>query len=112
MTIDSHLIFICTQVFSLTLKMLITTAVDGILIFWMGFSKNPSFKIGMSGRMGGRLGSSQVNRLVIFFFQSYMLPLLFSGVLSNLVGMKRRTSRCFTRKGDNSHFLRYLKTHP
>ena len=37
-----------------------------------------------------------------------MLP-LFSGLLSYLVEMKRRTSRCFTCKRDSSHFLPYLK---
>ena len=44
------------------------------------------------------------------FFQSYMLPLFFNGLLSYLVGMKRRTSRCFTCKRDNSYSLRYLKS--
>ena len=39
-----------------------------------------------------------------------MLPLYFSGLLSYLVGMTRRTSRCFTCKRDNSHFLPYLKS--
>ena len=43
--------------------------------------------------------------------QSYMLPLFFDGLHSYLVGMKRRTSRCFTCKRDNSYFLRYLKNH-
>ena len=38
-----------------------------------------------------------------------MLLLFFSGLLSYLVGMKRRTSGCFTCKRDNSHFLCYLK---
>ena len=38
-----------------------------------------------------------------------MLPLFFNGLLSYLVGMKRRTSRCFACKRDNSYFLRYLK---
>ena len=38
-----------------------------------------------------------------------MLPLFFSGLLSYLVGMKRRTSRCSTCKRENSHFLCYLK---
>ena len=44
-----------------------------------------------------------------------MLPLFFSGLLSYLVGMKRRTgrhvgckSRCVTCKRDNSHFVMYL----
>ena len=40
------------------------------------------------------------------FFQSYMLPLR---LLSNEVGMKRRTSRCYTCKRDNTHFLHCLK---
>ena len=57
---------------------------------------------------GGRAsGVERVN--LFFFFQSYMLPLFFSGLLSYLVGMKRRTSRCFPCKRDNSHFLHYLK---
>ena len=43
------------------------------------------------------------------FFQSYMLPLWFSGFLSYLVGTERRTSRCFMCKRDNSHFLCYFK---
>ena len=36
-----------------------------------------------------------------------MLPLFFSGLLSYLVGMKRRTSRGVECKRDNSHFLHY-----
>ena len=47
--------------------------------------------------------------LLLTFFQTYMLPLFFSGLLSYLVGMKKRTSRCFRCKRDNSHFLGYLK---
>ena len=35
------------------------------------------------------------------FFQSYMLPLFFSGLLSYLVGLKRRTSRLLLAR-DNS----------
>ena len=35
--------------------------------------------------------------------------LFFDGLHSYLVGVKRRTSRCFTCKRDNSYFLRYLK---
>ena len=42
------------------------------------------------------------------FFQSYMLPLFFIGLLSYLVGMKRRTSRRVVCKSDNFHFLRYV----
>ena len=38
------------------------------------------------------------------FFISHMLPLFFSGLLSYLVGMKRKTSRRVTCKRDNSHF--------
>ena len=39
--------------------------------------------------------TSQVNLLVnlFFFFQSKILPLFFSGLLSDLVGMKKRTSK-------------------
>ena len=69
--------------------------------FWMGFSNKLSFKIAMSGHWV----SSQVNVVN----QSYMLPVFFRRLLSYLVGMKRRTSRCFICKRDNSHFLRYLK---
>ena len=36
-----------------------------------------------------------------------MLPLFFNGLLSYLVGIKRRTSRCVACKRDNSHFLCY-----
>ena len=42
------------------------------------------------------------------FFQSCMLPLLFNGLLSYLVGIKRRTSRHVGCKRDNSHFIMYL----
>ena len=38
-----------------------------------------------------------------------MLPLFFNRLHSYLVGLKRRTSRCFTCKRDNSYFLRNLK---
>ena len=41
-------------------------------------------------------------------FQSDMLPVFFSGLLSYLVGMKRRISRCLACKRDNSHFLHYV----
>ena len=37
-----------------------------------------------------------------------MLPLFFSGLLSYLVGMKRRISRCVTCNRDNSHFVCYV----
>ena len=48
----------------------------------------------------------------LIFFQSYMLPLFFSGVLSYLVRIKRRTSRHVTCKKDSffSHFLPYVLT--
>ena len=36
---------------------------------------------------------SEVYLLINIFFQSYMLPLFFSGLLSYLVGIKRRTRR-------------------
>ena len=42
------------------------------------------------------------------FFQSSMLPLFFSGLLSYLVVIKRRTSRHVACKGDNSHTFRYV----
>ena len=45
--------------------------------------------------------------LLVNLFQSYMLHLFISGLLSYLVGMKRRTSRGVTCKGHNYHFLRY-----
>ena len=80
-------------------------------IFLDGFLKL-SFKIAMSGWASG--GWAVVGRRPRFtfwltFFQSYMLPLFFNGLLSYLVGMKRRTSRCFTCKRDNSYSLHYLK---
>ena len=46
------------------------------------------------------------------FFQSCMLPLFFSGLLSYLVGMKRTTSRCVTCKKDNPHFVHYVLISP
>ena len=45
-------------------------------------------------------------------FQSYMLPLFFSGLFSYLVGMKLRTSRCVACMRDNSHFLSYVLISP
>ena len=77
--------------------------------FWTGFSKNLSFKIVMSGRALGVCRDLPRLTFLSTFFQSYILPLFFSGLLSYLVGMKRRTSRCFPCKRDNSHFLHYLK---
>ena len=57
---------------------------------------------------------SEVYLLVnfFFFFQSYMLPLFFSGLLSYLVGMNRMTSRRVACKKDNSHFLCYVFISP
>ena len=46
------------------------------------------------------------------FIQSDMLPLFFSGLLSYLVGMMRRTSGRDTCKKVNSHFLRYVFISP
>ena len=46
--------------------------------------------------------------LLVNLIQSYMLPLYFSGLLSYLAGMKRRTSRHVTCKRDNSHLLHYV----
>ena len=45
-------------------------------------------------------------------FQSCMLALFFSGLLSYLVGIKRRTSKCVTCKRDNSHFVHYVLISP
>ena len=68
------------------------------------FKKNPSFKIALSGRAGER-------RLRftfwLTFFQSYMLPLRFNGLLLYLVGIKRRTSRCVACKRV-TFFVMYL----
>ena len=41
-----------------------------------------------------------------------MLPLFFSGLLSDLVGIKRRTSRGVACKRDNSHFVLYVLVSP
>ena len=57
--------------------------------------------------MGEHQASSQIY-LLDNLFQRYMLPLFLVGMLSYLVGMKRRTSRRVTCKRDNSHFLRYV----
>ena len=46
------------------------------------------------------------------FFQNCMLPLFFSGLLSYLVGIKRRTSRCVTCKREHSHFVHYVLISP
>ena len=77
--------------------------------FWTRFSKSPSFKITMSGQVGGCVGGLPRLTFLLTFFQSCMLPLFFSGLPLYLVGMKKRTSRCFPCKRDNSHFLHYLK---
>ena len=55
---------------------------------------------------------SKVYLLVNFFFQSYMLPLFFNGLLSYLVGIKKRSSRRVTCKRDNSYFLRDILISP
>ena len=54
--------------------------------------------------------TSEVYPLVnlFFFFQSYILSLFFSGLLSYLIGVQRRTSKHVACKRDNSHFLRYV----
>ena len=56
--------------------------------------------------------TSEVYLLVKRFFQSCMLPLFFSGFLSYLVGIKRRTSRHVGCKKDNSHFHCYILIPP
>ena len=68
---------------------------------------------------GGRRASSEVHLLVnifffffFFFLQNYMLPLFFSGLLSFLVGMKRRTSRRVACNRDKSHCLHYILISP
>ena len=71
------------------------------------FLKHLSFKIAMSERAS--VGHRPRLTFWLTIFQSYMLPLFFSGLLSYLIGMKRRASRCFPLKRDNSHFLHYLK---
>ena len=48
----------------------------------------------------------------LIFFQSNILSLFFSGLLSYLVGMKGRTSRHVGCKRDYSHFLHYLLISP
>ena len=50
--------------------------------------------------------------LLINLLPKLYLPLFFSGLLSYLVGMKRRTSRHVTYKTDNSHFLCYVLIFP
>ena len=58
--------------------------------------------------MQAGIGRRPRSTVRLTFFQSYMLPLFFNGLFSYLVGMKRRTNRCFTCKRDNSYSLRYL----
>ena len=78
------------------------------------FLKNPSFKIVMSGRVGVGRHPRFTFWLTFWLtvFQSCMLPLFFSGLLSYLVGMRRMTSRCVTCKRDNSHFVLYVLISP
>ena len=63
-----------------------------------------------TNKAGSRSGIGLRPRFTFWltFFQSCMLHLFFSGLLSYLVGVKRRTSRCVTCKRDNSHFVMYL----
>ena len=68
---------------------------------------NFSFKIAMSGQAG--VGRRPWLTFWLPFFLSYMLPLFFSGLLSYLVGMQRRTSRCIPCKRDNSHSSLFKK---
>ena len=79
--------------------------------FLDGFLKNSSFRIAMFVQVGIRWAGGRRPKFTFWltFFQSYMLPLFFNGLLSYLVGMKRRTSKWFTCKRDNSYFLHYLK---
>ena len=60
----------------------------------------------MSGRTGTGEESGHSARFTFWltFFKSCILPLFFSGLLSYLVGMKRRTSRHVTYKSDDSSF--------
>ena len=44
----------------------------------------------------GRPASSEIYLLVNLLSELYVIPLFFDVLLSYLVGMKRRTSRCFT----------------
>ena len=72
-----------------------------------GFLKNPSFEKAMSGRAGFGLWASCFRRRPRFtfwliFFQRYMLPFFFSGLLSYLVGLKRRNSRRAACKRENA----------
>ena len=45
---------------------------------------------------------------MVNLFSKFMLPLCFSGLLSYLVGIKRRMIRRVLCKRDNSYFLRYV----
>ena len=80
-----------------------------VYLFFDGFLKqNSSFKITMSGQAGGRTGGRASDvvsvNLLVNLFSKFMLPLFFSGLLSYLVKMKKRTSRRVLCKRDNSHF--------
>ena len=46
--------------------------------------------------------------VTLFISKLYMVPLFFSGLLSYLIGVKRRTSKHLACKRDNSHFLCYV----
>ena len=63
---------------------------DVFFFFFFFFKNKTSFKIAMSGRVG--VGQFLRFTVWLTFFQTCMLLLFFSGLLSYLVGMKRRTS--------------------
>ena len=75
-------------------------------VFGRVSKKNLSFKIEMFGRVG--IGRHPRFTFWLTFFQSYILTLFFSVLLSYLVGMKRRTNRHVMCKRDDSHFLHYV----
>ena len=52
--------------------------------------------------------SPLTSKFWLTFFQSYILPLFFTRLLSYLVGAKRRTSGHLGCKRDNSHFFCYV----
>ena len=78
------------------------------VFFFFFFFLNLSFNIAMSGRAGvGRAGFGFTFWLT--FFQSCRLPLFFSGLLSYLVGMKRRSvGVSHARETTHTSFIMYL----
>ena len=76
-----------------------------LLVFLTDFSKNRPFK---QQCPCGREGVGRRPRFIFWltFFHSYMLPLFFSGLLSYLVGLKRRTSRLVS----CTFFIMYLSS--